>query len=465
MITKISKIAICTILCLCFLVSVSCSSASVTLLPFLETGNSDEDLSFGGYEFIIKNAPNPADPTYPSSVTGDAILARYKEVEKQYDIKIVIEEEESVDYISNLNLSSASGNKNSDLNITWIEYIHTAYNAGLVMPFDLVDGIDLSSGNLGSEAMIEAARFSDGHVYGIQAEKWPIMPNIVLTGMLYYNPWVISEYNQVDPMEQYENGKWTWDTFQESSKACTVSEEDIYGTVAMHDEFVLNAIFSNDGDVVKYNEDTGKYYVALGDDDSIEAIEWCQELVNQDKCMLVLSEEENVDDLFDNYFEEGISAFANGDSNRGFGSFVENLDTGFNWIPFPTGPSNEDMSDNSRTIMYSSFYSIPLNFSFDDKIFSTVVNALFAPIDGQMEWRDYYCQYMIADDSGKSSEIFIKLLDGSKTANLHYFTIDDRVKHLAHPLRDIQQQTGGIAEMLQKHVPPLQEHIDNVFNN
>ena len=115
-ITKISKIAICTILCLCFLVSVSCSSASVTLLPFLETGNSDEDLSFGGYEFIIKNAPNPADPTYPSSVTGDAILARYKEVEKQYDIKIVIEEEEPGDYISNLNLSSASGNKNSDLN-------------------------------------------------------------------------------------------------------------------------------------------------------------------------------------------------------------------------------------------------------------------------------------------------------------------------------------------------------------
>lgn len=465
MVTKILKIAICAILCASFILSVSCSASVPTLLPFLNTGVSDEDLKFNGYQFVMVNAPDPADPGYPSTVMGDAILARYKEVESKRDIKIVIKIEEVGDFIGNVNMAVASGTKHSDLTSNWIEYIHTAYTAGLVMPIDTVDGIDLSSGNLGAEALLEAARFSDGHIYGIQAEKWPIMPSITLTGMLYYNPRLITEYNQTDPLELYENGKWTWETYQAQSNGCTVSAEDIYGTVAMHDEFVLNAIFSNGGDVIKYNESTGKYYVALGDKDAVEAIEWCQQLVSQDECLLILSEGGNADTVFNNYFEDGISIFANGDTGRGFGSFLENLDTGFNWIPFPVGPSNTGSLINSRTIMYSSYYAVPLNYDFDEVIFSTVVNDLFEPIEGQMEWRDYYCEYMIADDTGKSSEIFLDLLDGSKTANLHYFTIDDRVTHLAHPLRDIQKKTGGIAEMLQKHVPPLQEHIDNAFNN
>lgn len=458
------KYTVCIIMCLCFILSVSCSAGTAVLLPFLDTDTSNDDLKFDGYEFVLVNAPDPADPTYPSTVTGDAILARYKEVESNRDIKIKIKTEDSGSFISNVNIAVAAGTKHSDLTLNWIEFIHTAYNAGLVMPVDEVDGLDLSSGILGSEAMLEAARFSDGHIYGIQAEKWPIMPGITLTGMLYYNPLVIKEYNQTDPMELYESGKWTWDTYQTLSNGCTVHSEGVYGTVALHDEFILNAIFSNDGDVIKYNEETGKYYIALGDEDAVEAIEWCQELVNIDKCLLILSDGAGEEDAYVNYFEDGISAFVNADTTRGFGSFLENLDTGFNWIPFPVGPSNEDASDNSKTIMYSTYYAIPLNYDFDEVIFSTIVNDLFEPIEDQMEWRDYYCQYMIADDSGKSSEIFLHLLDSSKTANMHYFTIQDRVDHLAHPLRDIQKEVGGITEMLQKHVPALQAHIDKAFN-
>lgn len=439
--------------------SVSCSSESQELAPFVEN-TTETSYDFNGYNFIISGGYKP---DYGDSTIGDAVLKRYNDIEEDLNISLEIVDPEYDNYITKMFQSKAVQTKFADIAQTTNEFIFEAFRSGLIIPLNNIDGFDLFSGEFGSEAMLEAIRFYDGNVYGFQAEQWPVKPSICLIGLVMYNPVLVSQFQLSDPHELLENDQWNWANFQTMAKACTDDTIPMYGIMEEWDDFQLDAIFSNGGQVVKYNEDTGKYYYGLLDSESIEALDWTMDLLYVDKS---IHAEEYSPDSFNHAFIENRALFLVDDSDLAFGTDdncpLANMEEGFGWVPFPYGPSNTEHKWYTKTNFYTSYYSIPNSYDLDLSIVIPVIEKLFAPIEGQMQWREYYTKYMISDT--ESADIFIKMLDESETSNLHIFTRDGRCKNLTEPLKKLLVENKSVVETLQKTADVLQGYIDQEFN-
>ncbi len=158
---------------------------------------------------------------------------------------------------------------------------------------------------------------------------------------LYFNKRLFEEAG-LEPDLLYDlqaSGEWTWDKFEELCEILTRDIDndgvnDVYGYAIQANHFVDIAILSNNGYYVGKDEN-GKFYNNLTSPESMEAMQWCMDLWQQDYDLFPDGEgnfaTQNV------LFQDGKVAMHVADEWEAM-NYVKNMDDDFGFVCFPKGP-------------------------------------------------------------------------------------------------------------------------------
>jgi len=145
----------------------------------------------------------------------------------------------------------------------------------------LLDQKTLKSLKLNDKRFIKAVNDSftfNGKVYGSGFE------NLSITGVLF-NKRIIREKKQPDIYKLYDEGKWTFEAFEQIAKATTSpykpdKTRDVYGITGSTNIMGL-ALTSNAGATVSRNK-SGKYIIDMALEKGVYAMNWCRKLMFED---------------------------------------------------------------------------------------------------------------------------------------------------------------------------------------
>ena len=262
----------------------ACSTAEPEIVPEYSGDVDEDDIDLLGYEYIIaagthgggrvQLAPEPGEDS-----RGDKLLQRYKDTEEKFNVKLNVIGE------SNLGMfmaQYASGMKYADIAICQAAEVATGkyVQNGYFMPFSDM-GLDFDSGIYGTQGMLDAGCF-DGKYYAIISYYWGL-PSPYTMPAMWFNPAMISEYQQTSPHELDENGSWNWAAFEQMCEAINDvsspnSDEHIYAVSHIGEPFLeLAALYSNSARIVTKESD-GKLRYSLNSTNAREALDFIKDL-------------------------------------------------------------------------------------------------------------------------------------------------------------------------------------------
>lgn len=275
-----------TLLLVLIIVLNSCADTRVSLLPFMPA-DGDEAVDFEGYVFKILSGdevffdPSKIDAS-GSALTfqQDALLSWNDHIETTYNCSIV-SEEYFVKYMASTQFTPMIAAGTADWSLIFVNGVDllnlhkggflTAWND---TPLDLTD-----HDKYGSENYMSSSTFN-GKTYGINTCYWSAYEAFI--GYLICNNNLLRDYSNVNVHEMKENGLWTFDNFKKLLEDCTVnvgSSMDILPMTCFSDRILATtSVFANGGQVVDYDEATGKYSYGLMSPKALKGIEYAKSL-------------------------------------------------------------------------------------------------------------------------------------------------------------------------------------------
>ena len=258
------------------------------------------------------------------------------------------------------------------------------------MPFSDMD-IDLFSGLYGTPGALEAGLFGNEY-YSIIAYYWGF-PSPYTMPAMWFNPRVISTYQQPHPHELNETGEWTWDTFETMCESILdTSDPDennhVYAVRYTNEPYLETAaVYSNGGRIVTKESD-GRLTLALNSPEVIEALEFIHSLAERD-LITDGGDRQNITPFVENRQAFFLEFTHMGLSSEGTGNLSYQMKEAYEWIYFPTGPRG-DANSNSRTSFsyHSRIFYAPSNS--DGEVHSILLPYLLQPLPGETKetWQD-----------------------------------------------------------------------------
>lgn len=320
---------------LALILLVSCSSEAVSLMDFI---GEDSGVSYDGRTFTVH-----CDEDYviayadDQSLQAEAMHKRIADIEKKFDIDIVLSHTGYDDFETYFINNIASGLKTVDLfyrggnNSLW-----KLANAKVLLPMtSFGDYIDLNdSDKYGAPGILEAAMIN-GVPYAVQPTYWPGLQGVECF-VTAYNRDMLIGMGLTDLHEYYENKTWTWDTFKSVLDAASplIPEGDILFSGRPH--YLMNTLFYSNGfDYVDIIE--GVPHFNLYSEDAIHAVEFYQSLQQYGNQI------EYLDSHWDNdTFIEGKCLMAMAMAQKVIvGDIAYGASFNYNIMPFPMGPDAE----------------------------------------------------------------------------------------------------------------------------
>lgn len=208
---------------------------------------------------------------------------------------------------------------------------------------DISKYVDLDN-EFWNQGITEAFKF-DGNAYAAGIDATPVV--------IYYNKILFETYGEKTPMELFEEGNWTWETFRDAAIAMTLdtdgdSETDVYGFWGWDTAYV-QFLATNGVRSIAYNQDgtIGSNYL---DAAAIETMTFIQDAFLKDKFI----DASQTGDYFIDLFKSGKLAMTYEYGFNGFDSLARGLELG--WAPLPKGPSGEELQGGGAL----SGWSIPV---------------------------------------------------------------------------------------------------------
>ena len=328
---------------------------------------------------------------------GDAITKRNLAVEKKHDI--VIKHEKTPDIVSKVRSSTMSGTIEFDAILASGADISTMATEGLLYDLNTVDRFDFTKSYWDSNACEQLSM--GGKLYftncalNIHALGWA----------MFFNKYLIEEYNLESPYALMEKNEWTIDNWAELVKSCnadlngdgSMTVEDRYGLLAGHaigrmfsyaaglratvndpntgkpvvtlmsDKNKISAIYSKLNEVMSNSE-----YVCCSECDHKDKHEfntkfaYARHLFTQDYYLFTINDAEDVHDYAQMEHEFGIVPIPKYDSNQesymtqypannntfALPSLMEDKERTFNII--------EDFNYYSSFIVYKAWFDVIL---------------------------------------------------------------------------------------------------------
>ncbi|MCJ8009921.1 extracellular solute-binding protein [Lederbergia wuyishanensis] len=255
--------------------------------------------------------------------TGDMAVARWKEVEEKYNVKIewsVVPWEEK---INQLTASILAGEPMGD--IIGIDSNQTAQLVQQDYLFALDDLIDVSATKM-NQTMKDLGTFN-GKLYLFRNE-------VNESGGMFYNKTMFEQAGLPDPYELQQKGEWTWDAMLEAAKKLTTGSN--YGMSGDPNLLAEYLIATNDAKIL--DTETGEF--VMDSPNAMEALEFMVSMINEHK--VVKPNEGSTWDDPRQYFSEGLVGMTQGWVWEAEGRLEAPFDWGY--VFWPKGPKASDYS-------------------------------------------------------------------------------------------------------------------------
>ncbi|MCQ6559014.1 ABC transporter substrate-binding protein [Paenibacillus mendelii] len=267
----------------------------------------------------------------PSEETpeGALELAKWKEAEEKFNVKIVYEKVpwgESINMVTN---AALSGESVADIVPLDLYFAIPAINQGLFMPVD--DFFDFEDPKW--PAGMKKHGMVNGKMYGFTT-------SISNASGIYYNKTLFEREGLPDPHDLVAQDNWNWETFLDIAKKATKDTDgdgviDQWGVTNTAPNLVRILIHSNDAAFIEQKD--GKSVFAYDNPNLLEALHYYSDLYNVHK-VVKPSKNENFDDYNDSQtvFAAGKAAMVTGEVWEGATRTTMTDEQGF--VFFPKGP-------------------------------------------------------------------------------------------------------------------------------
>lgn len=177
--------------------------------------------------------------------------------------------------------STMSGDPVADIFIMDPAMVPEPLKQGLMYPLSDLPSFNKFEDEMWNQAVRESYT-QNGKVYAFSEVK-------ELLGLgLYWNKRIFEEAG-LDPDLPYDlqkNGEWTWEKYKDLARKLTQDldndgQTDIYGVCGWQREIVKAAVFSNGGDYVRFNPETGRYENNQKSDEVLAAIQLAVDMFNE----------------------------------------------------------------------------------------------------------------------------------------------------------------------------------------
>ncbi|MDF2685105.1 MAG: extracellular solute-binding protein family 1 [Clostridia bacterium] len=454
----IKRITAFLLLILIFFTLQSCGSADKPA----ENNNEEEIVAtdMDGYEFIfgvtahLDNTPELLQPVGFSD-RGDKILTRYNETGTHFNCNMNVFL--GTDMATAITTAAATGDRYASL----VESFRLPKE--YLRPFTDYEDFDLSSDKWGSPNMLKV--FSYGKdVYGVYAGYWGL-PYPWMQGTMFYAPPRIKEAGLTDPHELYEQKKWSWNDFEEYCRSytqiSTIKEESKYGFVVTPQvQFIRAAILSNGGSYLTIDEN-GKLLYGLDSPESIEAIDWVKNLINDEQVGTYISDSYKLanrgimNGTYAFHVDASILSFYDGEAH-----YAMEFEEPHGWIQFPVGPKgNYDIQTTGFSA--AKFLFMPLenndsNIEYDNEI----INYIFEPLENETSdtWKTDMRRNFFFEDA--SFNYFIDAFENSLPSEYYYMT--PKSYNFEGIIGNILNSKKTPTEMLQSQHDKIMTEVDEI---
>lgn len=208
---------------------------------------------------------------------------------------------------------------------------------------------------------------------------------------VYFNKRILKE-NGIDPDEIYElqrTHQWTWDKFVGYLDKLTKDTDadgvtDQYGLLEGNSLSDI-AIVSNNGNLVGYDSNTGKYTYELESENTLEAMNWVADIKER-------FNKPNPDETGENWaffwdeFKAGGGAFLV-QQEYAAGQNLSDMEDDFGFVAFPMGPKADCYVD----LMQDNVHVLPACYNEDraNKL-ALAYSLYFNPVPDYEDYSDYY---------------------------------------------------------------------------
>lgn len=442
----------------------ACSGEEAETVPEYDPDEGLGDPDLMGYEYVITAVTHgsvyPLNPTSGDSKRGDELLQRYRETEQKFNCKIKIVDGSDVGtYITYY----AADMKYADLMFNVLHQVITGKQLqnGYFIPFSDMD-IDLESGLYGTPGILEAGQFKDDY-YAVIAYYWGF-PAADTTPAMWFNPRVISNYQQTSPHELREQGLWNWDTLE---KMCEAIRDTSDPDKSMHTYALaytnlpyleLGALYSNGARAVTKTDD-GRLVYSFNDKKSIEALEFTHSLAERD-LICDGGDRQNITPFIENRRAFFLEYTHLGLSDEGKTNLSYMMEGAYEWIYFPDGPSHVPGMPRTAYSFNSRLFWAPRNSS--TEAHEILLPYMFQPLPGETvdTWQDDFKRTTFFTED--SFECFIELRDNTFFDYLVYSSFSGDFED------KLVQMTKGklsIVETLESLESRMQAKLDDLYND
>ena len=396
-------------------VLVSCSGQAPELMEFLSTETSG-DYDFEGYKYYFyhENIPGAVEEliiyTYDkNTVQGEALLNRVNEIKTKYNAEVIFNQQLND---SQFQMQSMSGVLQADACcFTYLNAMQLFAKNGLLYPItDFSSQIDLSEADKYGDANILEPGMYESVPYVVCPLYWPgyqALDSFILvynTDLLYPNG--ITEFH-----EFYENGTWTWKTFENEFLAkFRVPNNDggyVPAFAAGYGPLFDMLMYSNGTEFITRNAE-GNNVVNLYPQEFVTAyqqgLEWCRDYAD------VLDVKDG--SLYMGYYLLGEAGATLSTAEHVTVGAVAYNPNEFNYhiMPFPCGP-DATYGEWAQFVQRAQGFGIPKS-SKDPEIAAQILSLLLDPFEelgGEAGLYDFYESMTFPDAT--DANIFFELME------------------------------------------------------
>jgi len=447
-----------SVIILIVMLSACAASEETEIIP--EWEQTEQVMTFGGAEFHICDALSCGnalllmpDETTLLSENMERYVAHKKQIEKDYDCTITIEEGSASEFTKRF----ASGlNYGNMLNFR-VKDMYPLWQAGYIVDLNDIPTIDLHSGKYGSDAILDAMTWK-GQTVGVYANWWGTMTPNFSDGIMY-NPRIIQELGLTDPNELHEQGKWNWNALTAMGEAVVGQKndagEDMYLSV-LNNYFPRMLMLSNGGRYVKQNAD-GTYVFDADSDAALEAFTYCKEL---DSLGCLKGGSDTGVNL--THFVEGRLIMICEYSCQGIiaddGVVGRDMEEAYSWTYSPDGPRSKE-NEFGVISLENQFLSPTISIE-DYDMFGQFMELYFDKLyDEPDTWVDSYKSMNFFDSA--SADCFFTKYENAIFDNVIFMYNTDTV---FVAIQDAGRNGTSAAEIMQKTAANAQPKLDESLN-
>ncbi|MBE6891103.1 MAG: hypothetical protein E7481_03640 [Ruminococcaceae bacterium] len=452
---KLKKLAL---LGIALLMLTSCAAQPVELIDFLDKNTGEID--YEGMTFTIADSGSaggtcllmPNEDIVPS-VRSEMLFSRYDEIEETYNCEVEI-----IMYLGEiLTIKKATGEAYADLMNLRLNTVYEQFDSGYLFPFNEIPKIDLSSGNYGSQQLIEALTWN-GDTVAIFPQYWGIMtPNFC--DAVYFNPEVFTMINIPTPHELYETDSWDWKALEQIGKACSsISTEDrpVYLST-LNNYFVRMMILSNGGEYISETAD-GRYEYGMLTDETITAIEKSHNFYTQG---YLFKYPGSVAEALDLFVKNQIALIAEysvqGISTDG-GVIGSKMQGAYGWAFNPKGPNSLDQT--TGLISNENQYIVAtIDKAAEENALGSFIDILFHPLGEEPnDWVDTFLTMNFYDEESK--EVFMTKFENTIFDHVVFAYQNDTIYEMLLKAAE----TGSVRENVEKLQSQVNAKLDEGIN-